>query len=164
MEIRPMGPDDDRLAVSHVYEQSWKHAYRGIIPDAYLDGIPEGRWAEGLNQPGREAFVVLEEGRIVGTSSYCASRLPEMEGWGEVISIYLLPEAMGKGYGRALLRAVVQALEEMGFRKIFLWVLEENRRARMFYEKAGFTRSGRELEVCIGGRNMREVQYILRMD
>ena len=36
IEIRPVKPTDDMLAVSNIYEQSWKCAYRGIIPNEYL--------------------------------------------------------------------------------------------------------------------------------
>lgn len=48
------------------------------------------------------------------------------------------PEYMGKGYGKQLLAAAVDGLAQLGYRDIFLWVLEENRRARKFYENAGF--------------------------
>jgi len=42
MEIRKLSPEDDRNALSRVYEKSWKHAYSGIIPQDYLDSIPQG--------------------------------------------------------------------------------------------------------------------------
>ena len=46
MEIRPLRETDSRLEVRRIYEESWKSAYRGIVPQAYLDGIPAGadRW------------------------------------------------------------------------------------------------------------------------
>ena len=37
MEIRLLLPGDDRREVSRVYEEIWRFAYRGIIPQAYLD-------------------------------------------------------------------------------------------------------------------------------
>lgn len=42
MEIRPLRKSDDRLEVSRIYEESWKFAYQGIVPQSYLDGIPAG--------------------------------------------------------------------------------------------------------------------------
>lgn len=164
MEIRLLGPEDDRLAVSHVYEESWKYAYRGMIPNAYLDGIPRGRWASGLDAPGRASLVALDGGRIVGTCSYNASRFEKREGWGEIISLYLLPEAMGRGIGRMLLEAAVAALHRRGFQDVFLWVLEENVRARKVYERAGFHPSGATMDIEIGGRSVREMEYILCED
>lgn len=159
MEIRPLRQADDRKLVSRIYEQSWKYAYRGIIPQRYLDGIPAGRWAERLDEPGRSTLVMLRGGVMIGTCSYGSARLTEFAGFGEIVSIYLLPEYMGKGYGGPLLRAAVERLGQAGFDDIYLWVLEENWRARRFYEKAGFALTAHFLEVSIGGKPLREIQY-----
>ena len=53
-----------------------------------------------LERPGRISLVAVEAGEIVGTASVCPSRFPQYAGCGEVQSLYLLPEAMGKGCGR----------------------------------------------------------------
>lgn len=82
-----------------------------------------------------------------------------MNGFGEIISLYLLPEYMGKGYGRLLLQTVISELKNMGFHKVFLWVLEENQNARCFYEKCGFVQTKRCLLSNIGGKELKEVQY-----
>lgn len=160
MEIRPLRETDSRLEISRIYEESWKSAYRGIVPQAYLDGIPAGRWAEALDRAGWDTLVLTEGERLIGTSSVCASRWPDWPGFGEVVSLYLLPESMGKGYGKALLAAAVKRLAEQGFQDALLWVLEENRRARRFYERAGFTLAGDVMDDEIGGKPLREVLYL----
>jgi len=81
---------------------------------------------------------MLNEGRIIGTSSYGKARFQDLNGYGEIISIYLLPKYWGKGYGQKLLFIVVQNLQKMGYNKIYLWVLEENYRARHFYQQFEF--------------------------
>jgi len=159
MEIRHLEKDDSRLAISRVYEESWKYAYKDIIPGDYLESIPEGSWAAHIDDPGRNTLIMIEDGIIIGTSTYCRSRYSEMDGVGEISSIYLLPGYMGKGLGRQLLDEAVKGLESLGFKDIFLWVLEENNRARHFYEKSGFWCSEVYLEDNIGGRKLREVQY-----
>lgn len=164
MEIRPVRPEDDRYAISRVYEESWRQAYRGIVPQPYLDGIPRGRWVPFIDTPGMDSLVMVVEGEIVGTSSCCPSRLARMSGWGEIVSLYLLPRVQGMGYGKALLRAAVDALGAMGLRDVFLWVLEDNLRARRFYEHMGFFASGEHLDDVIGGAALREVQYRLCPD
>ena len=58
MEIRPLRETDSRLEVSRIYEESWKAACRGIVPQAYLDGIPAGRWAEALDRAGWDTLVL----------------------------------------------------------------------------------------------------------
>lgn len=151
---------DNPLEISKVYEESWKYAYQGLIPQDYLDAIPVGRWASGICNPDWKTLVCVEEGIIVGTSSFCSSRFEQYPDWGEVISIYLLPEHMGKGYGKHLLAAAVTELRKQGYADIFLWVLEENSRARHFYERFGFSPTGDFLETEIGGKPLREVRYI----
>ena len=32
MEIRKMNQADDRMEISHIYEESWKYAYKDSIP------------------------------------------------------------------------------------------------------------------------------------
>lgn len=159
MEIRELNEADDRLAVSGVYEASWKYAYRDILPGAYLERIPAGSWAGRLESEKRTNLVMLDGGRYAGASSYGPSRSPEFDGWGEIISIYLLPEYMGRGCGRPLLEAAMAALAAQGYQKVFLWVLEENRRSRAFYERRGFVFSGVRRADVIGGKAVQELAY-----
>ena len=162
MEIRYIKASDDRAVISRIYEESWKAAYRGIIPQSFLDAIPEGRWAGRLDLPGRHTMVCVEDGRYVGTSSFCRSRFPQYPDAGEVASLYLLPEYFGKGFGRKLLEAVLNELKKQEVPEAFLWVLEENDRARRFYEKCGFSCTGEYLDDNIGGKALREVRYVFR--
>lgn len=163
MEIRHIEQSDDRFAISRIYEESWKFAYKNIIPQSYLESIPVGRWASNLDKEGMNNLVLIEDGMFVGTSCYCKSRFSDFSNWGEIVSIYFLPQYIGKGYGSLLLDVVVKELEQLGFDDIFLWVLEDNARARKFYEKAGFTPSGKYLDDNIGGKELREMQYCYSM-
>lgn len=159
LEIRYIAKSDDRLAISRVYEESWKYAYRGIVPKDYLDHIPEGQWASHIELEDRKNLVMVKDGIIIGTSGFGKSRMAEMNDFGEIISLYFLPEYMGMGYGRLLLQAAVGELKKMGFDKVFLWVLEENRNARSFYERCGFAQTECYLFSDIGGKKLKEVQY-----
>lgn len=161
MEIRFILPADLRSEISRVYEESWKFSYKGIVPQSYLDSIPEGQWASMVDSPGRNTLLCIEDGKIVGTTSFSRSRFEQFAGWGEIISIYLLPDYMGRGYGRALLEAAVDELKKMGYADVFLWVLEENSRARRFYEKMGFTLTDDYIDDYIGGKELREIRYTI---
>lgn len=163
MEIRYCLPDDDRMAISKVYEESWKYAYKNIIPQEYLNSIHEGYWAPAIDAPNRKTMICIDGGRIVGTSSFGNSRFENLPDWGEIISIYLLPDYIGVGYGKLLMTSVLSELKRDGYKDIFLWVLEENIRARHFYEQFGFSPSDDFLNDNIGGRALREVRYIYRM-
>lgn len=162
MEIRYINASDDKNAISRIYEESWKFAYGGIIPQDYLDSIPEGKWVKNLDIPEWNTMVCVENGEYVGTSSFCKSRFEQYPDSGEVISIYFLPDYIGKGYGRRLLTAVLGELEKQGFAQVFLWVLEENIRARRFYERFGFSCTDDYLDDNIGGKDLREIRYVYR--
>lgn len=164
MEIRPLRETDDRLAVSRIYEESWKSAYRGVIPQAYLDAIPVGRWAANRDQGGRRSLVLEEEGQLIGVACAGPSRWPDYPDFGEIVSLYLLPAFVGRGYGKALLAAAVETLADLGCRDALLWVLEENRRARRFYERAGFASNGDFMDDEIGGKPLREVLYLRHIE
>ena len=163
-EIRFLGREDDLLEISSVYERSWKYAYRGIIPDSYLDSIPEGRWANRITREGMNNLVMTENGVIIGTAGFCRSRWEKFGGFGEIVSIYLLPEYIGRGYGSLLFRRCIEELRSLGFKDLLLWVLEDNARARRFYEREGFRPAGEYLEDNIGGAELREVMYTYSCD
>lgn len=66
------------------WEKSWKYAYKGIVPQDYLDNIPEGRWASHIEQTSKKNLVMIRDGMIIGTSSFGKSRMEEMDGFGEI--------------------------------------------------------------------------------
>ena len=53
----------------------------------------------------------------------------------ELVALHSLPESWGTGLGHAML---AEALSRIGDRPVYLWVFQENHRARRFYEKHGF--------------------------
>lgn len=138
MEIRYIISLDDRNKISIIYEQSWKYSYCGIIPQDYLDSIQKGKWNRNFDILGLNTIVCIQDGKYIGTSSFCKSRFDKYPDSGELISIYLLPEYMRKGYGSKLLEFVMNEIKKQGFKEAFLCVLEKNRRARKFYENYGF--------------------------
>ncbi|MBQ5317151.1 MAG: GNAT family N-acetyltransferase [Oscillospiraceae bacterium] len=157
--IRYIGAADDRFELSRIYEQSWKFAYKGLIPQEYLDSIPEGKWASTPDRADMHTLV-YDDGGLVGTSSFCRSRWKNHPDCGEIVSIYFLPGYIGKGYGHELFTAAEAELHKMGFDTVILWVLEGNDRARKFYERHGYSATGEVLDDNIGGSDIREIMYL----
>ena len=112
MEIRRAAPKDDPEAIGELYAQSWKSAYRGIVPDEYLDSLSGKRWSSFISSSDFEAYVLLLGGAYAGTASVCPGRDEKKPGWGEIVSIYLLPEHFGKGCGKPLLAAALDTGEK----------------------------------------------------
>ena len=60
----------------------------------------------------------------------------------ELYALYVRPAWWSTGTGRALMERVLARTSAAGFLSISLWVLQDNRRARRFYERAGFALDG----------------------
>lgn len=162
MEIRYINDNDSLEDISAIYEASWKHFYKDIIPDSYLESIPKGRWANSINKEGYNNLLFTVNGKAVGTACFCRSRWDSFADYGEIVSIYFLPEYTRRGYGSMLLKKSVDELRQKGYEQILLWVLEDNTSARLFYEKNGFTANGEYLDDNIGGKPLKEIMYQLK--
>ena len=85
------------------------------------------------------AYWILElDGKIVGGSGiFPTEGLPE--GCCELVKLYLLPEARGKGYGKILIERSLQSAREAGFKEVYLETMPELKMAMGLYERCGFT-------------------------
>jgi len=169
MIVRPARPGDEH-AVARIRLASWQAAYRGIVPDSYLDRMSAEenapQWepiARGA-QPGARLLMCEDRDRVVGFAAFGAARPPQHGYSGELYAIYFLPEASGKGFGRALVSDVMRGLCELGHDDMILWVMEQNAGGRRFYEsRLGMTlveasRQSFEIDGC----TIWEIAYGLR--
>ena len=160
--IRPYLKRDDADAISRIYWESWRFAYAGLLPQEYLDSIPQNRWTGYIRDCPQRVLLAMESGRPVGVITYGPARNAEFLGYCELVSLYLLPEFTRRGIGSALMDRAKKDCAEEGFRGMLLYVLEGNRSARAFYEKQGFLDTHDALEDCIGGMHVKEMRYALR--
>ncbi|MDF1703060.1 MAG: GNAT family N-acetyltransferase [Planctomycetota bacterium] len=102
--------------------------------------------------PGSRNWVVEEEGVIRGWASAGACRdedlaapegAPPPDVVHELYAIYVDPDLVGHGYGRALMQHCVRQARTAGHREMVMWVLTGNERARHFYAAAGFVPDAR---------------------
>ena len=63
----------------------------------------------------------------------------EAPGVVELISMFVRPQARGRGVGAALIDAVIGWARARDASSVHLWVTETNSRARLLYERQGFT-------------------------
>lgn len=57
----------------------------------------------------------------------------------ELVKMYLLPEARGKGLGRSIIEKCLRAAMENGFEHIYIETMPELKKALKVYETFGFT-------------------------
>jgi ribosomal protein S18 acetylase RimI-like enzyme len=169
--IRP-ATTTDAPALATVHVRSWQWAYRGQVPDAYLDHLGktlgervEARRAQLEHVPPENRWWVAEQsGNQVGFAVTGPSGDDDAAPLtAEVFALYLDPDAVGKGTGRALLCHAVTDFRQRGFQRATLWVLQSNQRARRFYEAAGWAPDGGRKSEERPGFILHEVRYYISL-
>ena len=158
--IRSATPEDAR-AIAEVHVATWRGAYGHVFPPEVLDALDVGErerlWRESLADDDIAVYIADDGDRVVGFVSVGPSR--DADGEGELYAIYVDPDAWGTGAGSALIAAGRRWLAER-YPAATLWVLEDNPRARRFYEREGWVAGRRRIDE-IRGVEVAEVQYRL---
>jgi ribosomal protein S18 acetylase RimI-like enzyme len=157
----------DAPAVARVHVASWRQAYRGLLPQEYLDSLSvEARTtsrAKALSQlPDQTPTTLIGEldGQIVGFASVGPSRDDETDtATGELWGLYLDPAHWGVGHGHALHTEALDVARASGAAAATLWVLTTNQRARHFYERQGWAADGAVKTVWRGDVRLDETRY-----
>jgi ribosomal protein S18 acetylase RimI-like enzyme len=184
--IRSASPAD-AAQIAAVRRDSWLAAYAGIISRATIDRVTALDGGTGVRQsfrtrPWQRMIAAVAdppqppespdaEPGIVGYASFG----PELDvlsaPWphplstegqagraAELYALYVHPAWWSTGTGRALMDQVLAKVSAAGYLCVTLWVLEDNARARRFYERAGFAPDGaRHVLVDLGG--VTEIRY-----
>ena len=155
----------DANAMGHLHVRAWQSAYRGVMPDEYLDGLrPDERvamWRDAISRSDRGPLLVAAVAdEVVGFAAFGAERpSASAPSCGELYAMNLDPDHWGRGIGRVLLQRVTQALTEMGFEEAVLWVVPENERARALYESEGWVADGGVSTEEILGVTVTDIRY-----
>jgi len=152
--IRP-GTPADAEAVACIHVRTWQAAYAHVFPAERLAELsierPADQWREW------PPLVAVADGVVVGFVSVGASR--DDDAAGELFAIYVDPEHWGTGVGPELIAAGEERLRELGHANAILWVLDDNPRARRFYERAGWQHDGASRSIEIFELEVLEVRY-----
>jgi GNAT superfamily N-acetyltransferase len=163
MFLRPAEPED-AMGVARVHVRSWQAAYRGLLPDAYLDALrvedraQRYRFAsEDVRDPA--TVVAIEDGVIRGFATTAPARDSDAQDDGELCALYVGPEWWGRGFGAALIVAARTRLVDAGFRNAVLWLLTGNVRADRFYRVDRWAPDGLSRTDTVWGVTVDEVRY-----
>lgn len=133
-------------------------------PPSYEDDLARWQvWLDPDREQGRHAYTVQTNDRIVGV--VLAGPDPDVPALGHLSRLYVDPDLWGDGIGTALYDAAMADLIGRGFPAATLWVLVDNTRARRWYERLGWARTGAWRPVYEPA-GIHDVQYIreLRAD
>jgi ribosomal protein S18 acetylase RimI-like enzyme len=157
---------NDALQIAKIHVSTWQFAYRGQMPDAFLNSLSVENqtkfWQEILSVPNILAgvWVAEENKKVIGFCSLGMSRdddrKPET---GEIYAIYVHSNSMGKGVGSRLMDKGAESLKQKGFKEATLWVLDTNEKTRHFYEGKGWRADGSKKTELQDGFDLNEVRY-----
>jgi GNAT superfamily N-acetyltransferase len=152
------------MAVAQVHVRSWQAAYRGLLAQAYLDGLRAedraARYDFTHTDPAKPFTLVADlDGFIAGFATTMPARDVDLPGWGELVALYVDPDFWGRGYGVELIAAARAHFLEQGFGEAALWVLKGNVRAENFYGKDGWQPDGSVRTVTVWEIAVNELRY-----
>lgn len=151
-EARP----DDAEALAEIQRDASCAALAHIFPpELYpfpMDEVRQ-RWLTALADPETSVLIAEIDERPIGLAGYRAEWLD---------GLYVVPEHWARGFGLALHDRVLERLRVRGSAQCHLWVLEDNHRARQFYERHGWRANG-ETRVVPFPPNPLDVGYTIRL-
>jgi ribosomal protein S18 acetylase RimI-like enzyme len=166
IRVRP-ARSEDAGAIAEIQLIGLFDAFAGHVPAEAFDrrSLPERRdwWAGEIAAlaPRGEVLVAEAGGRIVGFVRVGPTRDgdEDAETTGELMTIFVAPDLVGRGIGRALIDAARTALRAAGFTAATLWLAVGNERARRFYEADGWRLDGGKKLEPVGDARAPCVRY-----
>ena len=128
---------DDAAAIARIYNQGIEDRMATFETRLRSAGDVRG-WFDGVHP-----IVVVEvEGEVIAFASTSTYRLRECYAGIAEFSVYVAPEARGRGAGRMAMEALIRAAEEAGFWKLLSRVFVENTPSRALVRSLGFREVG----------------------
>lgn len=154
-----MRHEDIARRVARLHAQSWKSAYRGIFPDAYLDAEVETdrlhHWRRRVPELATGQGEILLATVGDRDAGFLCIQIGPGRKWGAFVdNLHVLPRMRGSGIGVALLEAGADWARAHGQSRLYLWVFEKNHAARRFYEREGWHAAGRERHAIPSGERL----------
>ncbi|MFL0268022.1 GNAT family N-acetyltransferase [Candidatus Clostridium radicumherbarum] len=156
---------NDTDILGKIHSESSREGFKGIIPDYILNDIfsierRTKRFISEISEGSPRTAVVFEKNEPAGLISFgkCRSGINDKL-WIEIWRVYLTPKFWGRGVAKELIEWGINEIQKENFSNIELWVLEENIRARKFYEKMGFKHDN-TVQITNMGKELKELRYI----
>ena len=134
----------DALALAAIQIRSFHKTYRGILPDAYLDGLNAEDVAQDfgvkINDAEKHILITRNDDNIAGYALLSTQRMAELPFAAELIELYIDPAYTGKGIGKKLFQDALALCTQQGWTSLNVWALTANKDACGFYESMGGTK------------------------
>lgn len=159
--IREAIPSDAEKCAG-IHMRSWVFAYGNCVPMSFIEQNNARRpemWHRLLENNDAAHYVITDDGNVIGFLTINPPRDGDLsDDIYELRGLYLDPDYVGKGFGKQAMDWVKKEVLSRGYKAVSLWVLDENYRAKAFYEKSGFKADGKIKESGLG--STKEERYI----
>ncbi|MFN4314854.1 MAG: GNAT family N-acetyltransferase [Chitinophagaceae bacterium] len=135
INIRPIAPGDNK-AIAQIIRNTLTEFKANHPGTVYYDASTDHLY-ELFQTPGSAYWVAEKNEELLGgVGIFPTEGLPT--GTAELVKMYLLPVARGKGLGRQLINHSLDWARSAGYQQIYLESMPELRQALKVYEKFGF--------------------------
>jgi ribosomal protein S18 acetylase RimI-like enzyme len=155
----------DLTALAKIHVDTWRAAYRGMMPSAFLDALDESHALVRLEpviaaSPPRICVIEIDN-EVVAFCRFGPSKESDVPPLTfEIFALNVEPSRWRSGVGRFLTERVLLEARSQGFETCTLWTLTDNARARRFYEAIGFGLDGAtRTEAASSNHPLHEVRY-----
>jgi ribosomal protein S18 acetylase RimI-like enzyme len=156
--LRPAAAED-AAAIGMVFDAavpaSW--TYLGELVNEPLFSAEDWRQLVADHRPPNVLLVAVDD--AAGIVGYAAVHPRDCE----MFLLFVHPAHAGRGIGRTLLSAADARLRDSGCHAAFLFVHEQNQRARDVYTAAGYHPDGSTRESEFRGKQIREVRLVKQL-
>lgn len=161
---------DDAAEIARIQVETWRTAYREILPAAVLEGLtPElvaTEWAQAVGNPpsSRHRVLVATEGewRVGFAVSTPAEDLqpddPDPERTTALGLMLVEPRWGRRGHGSRLLAAVTDLAWNDGMTRAIVWIPEADEVTRDFLVSTGWAPDGLVRAMDTGAGELREIR------
>lgn len=152
----------DFETVHGLAKRVWGPTYKSILSEPKLEYMfdmmySEAAYNEQITTKNHHFLLVKEEKEFLGFAAYELNYRYETT---KIHKIYIVPEAQGKGVGKALMNRIIMQAKQHQNDKIVLNVNRYNTAVK-FYESMGFAKTGEE-DIDIGNGYLME-DFIMKL-
>lgn len=156
--------EQDAAVIARLHADSWCSAYREFLSQDYLDNHAHAEraavWMARFSSRGQNPFFAIlaeMDGQPVGFVCVFPNESPVFGSF--LDNLHVLPHLAGRGIGRQLMNeAARRLLAQETHGGFYLWVIEQNSRARRFYAKAGGVEVERAILAMPDGSKVAEMR------
>lgn len=128
-------------ALASVMISAWRAGFRGILPETTIEKYTQFYpCADMFRQIIASGIGTMYLARLDGQTVGLLYRISEGKTF-RIEALFTLPEVWGTGVAAQLIHRALQ--DASGCSCVTVWPFAENHRARRFYEKHGFSPTGR---------------------